>query len=92
MAEVARGGLQALPKGQYEAAKSLEWILETNALIILPQALKLVIPGSKYSSSFSKRYTINFRRRVDGISWYDRFSKTNPKWLGMAMEGYVLRV
>ena len=46
MAEVVRGGLQALPKGQYEAAKSLGmgyWRM--NALIILPQALKLVIPG-----------------------------------------------
>ena len=46
MAEVVRGGLQALPKGQYEAAKSLGmgyWRM--NVLIILPQALKLVIPG-----------------------------------------------
>ena len=46
MAEVIRGGLQALPKGQYEAAKSLGmgyWRM--HFLIILPQALKLVIPG-----------------------------------------------
>ena len=46
MAEVVRGGLQALPKGQYEAARSLGmgyW--KMNLLIILPQALKLVIPG-----------------------------------------------
>ena len=46
MAEVIRGGLQALPKGQYEAAKSLGmgyWRM--HYLIILPQALKLVIPG-----------------------------------------------
>lgn len=46
MAEVVRGGLQAIPKGQYEGAASLGltyW--RTTLLIILPQALKLVIPG-----------------------------------------------
>jgi general L-amino acid transport system permease protein len=46
MAEVVRGGLQAIPKGQYEAAQALGlgyWRMMR--LIILPQALKLVIPG-----------------------------------------------
>ena len=46
MAEVVRGGLQAIPKGQYEGADSLGlgyW--QKMYLIILPQALKLVIPG-----------------------------------------------
>jgi general L-amino acid transport system permease protein len=46
MAEVVRGGLQAIPKGQYEAANALGlsyW--RTMSLIILPQALKIVIPG-----------------------------------------------
>lgn len=46
MAEVVRGGLQAIPRGQYEAADSLGlsyW--KKNFFIILPQALKLVIPG-----------------------------------------------
>ncbi len=46
MAEVVRGGLQAIPKGQYEGADSLGlsyW--QKTGLIILPQALKLVIPG-----------------------------------------------
>ncbi len=46
MAEVVRGGLQAIPKGQYEGAASLGlsyW--QGTGLIILPQALKLVIPG-----------------------------------------------
>ena len=46
MAEVIRGGLQAIPKGQYEAAAALGlgyW--KSMGLIILPQALKLVIPG-----------------------------------------------
>ncbi len=46
MAEVVRGGLQAIPKGQYEGADSLGlgyW--QKMVLIVLPQALKLVIPG-----------------------------------------------
>jgi general L-amino acid transport system permease protein len=46
MAEVIRGGLQAIPKGQYEGAKSLGlgyWTMMR--LIILPQAITIVIPG-----------------------------------------------
>lgn len=46
MAEVVRGGLQAIPKGQYEAADALGLnYFQKLVLIILPQALKLVIPG-----------------------------------------------
>ncbi len=46
MAEVIRGGLQAIPKGQYEGAESLGlkyW--QKMRLIVMPQALKLVIPS-----------------------------------------------
>jgi general L-amino acid transport system permease protein len=46
LAEVIRGGLQAIPKGQYEGAMALGlnyW--KMNALIILPQALRISIPG-----------------------------------------------
>jgi general L-amino acid transport system permease protein len=46
MSEVIRGGLQAIPRGQYEAARALGlgyW--KMMAFIILPQALKIVIPG-----------------------------------------------
>jgi general L-amino acid transport system permease protein len=46
MAEVVRGGLQAIPKGQFEGAMALG--LNYNQMmrmIIMPQALKLVIPG-----------------------------------------------
>ena len=46
MAEVVRGGLQALPRGQYEASSSLGLSYWKSMLfIILPQALKHVIPG-----------------------------------------------
>jgi len=46
LAEVIRGGLQAIPRGQYEGAMALGlgyW--KMTGLIVLPQALKLVIPG-----------------------------------------------
>lgn len=46
MAEVVRGGLAAVPKGQYEAAQALGltyW--QTMFKVVLPQALKIVIPG-----------------------------------------------
>ena len=45
-AEVIRGGLQAIPRGQAEAAHALglSW-WKTNALVVLPQALRHVIPG-----------------------------------------------
>lgn len=46
MAEVVRGGLQAIPKGQFEGAMALGlgyW--QMMRLVIMPQAIKLVIPG-----------------------------------------------
>lgn len=46
MAEVVRGGLQAIPRGQYEGAMAVGlgyW--QMTFLVVLPQALKLVIPG-----------------------------------------------
>jgi general L-amino acid transport system permease protein len=46
MAEVIRGGLQAIPRGQFEAARALGlgyW--KMMGFVVLPQALKLVIPG-----------------------------------------------
>ena len=46
MAEVIRGGLQAIPKGQYEAADALGLNYpQKMTFIIMPQAIKLVIPG-----------------------------------------------
>ena len=46
MAEVVRGGLQAMPKGQYEGAMSLGLNYpQMMTLIVLPQALRIVIPG-----------------------------------------------
>ena len=91
MAEVVRGGLQALPKGQYEAAKSLGmgyWRM--HFLIILPQALKLVIPGiANTFLALVKDTPLIFVVGLLELAGMVNLAKTNPKWLGMAMEGYV---
>ena len=91
MAEVIRGGLQALPRGQYDAAKSLAmgyWNM--HFLIILPQALKLVIPGiANTFLALVKDTPLIFVVGLLELAGMVNLAKTNPKWLGMAMEGYV---
>ena len=91
MAEVIRGGLQALPKGQYEAAKSLGlgyWRM--HLLVILPQALKLVIPGiANTFLALVKDTPLIFVVGLLELAGMVNLAKTNPDWLGMAMEGYV---
>ena len=91
MAEVVRGGLQALPRGQYDAAKSLGmgyWRM--HFLIILPQALKLVIPGiANTFLALVKDTPLIFVVGLLELAGMIGLAKTNPKWLGMAAEGYV---
>ncbi len=91
MAEVIRGGLQALPRGQYDAAKSLGmgyWRL--HFLVILPQALKLVIPGiANTFLALVKDTPLIFVVGLLELAGMIGLAKTNPKWLGMATEGYV---
>ncbi|WP_437127804.1 amino acid ABC transporter permease [Rahnella aceris] len=91
VAEVVRGGLQALPKGQTEAAESLAlgyW--KTQGLVILPQALKMVIPGLVNTIIALFKDT----SLVIIIGLFDLFSSVqqatvDPEWLGMSTEGYV---
>ena len=91
MAEVVRGGLQALPRGQYDAAQSLGmgyWRM--HFLIILPQALKLVIPGiANTFLALVKDTPLIFVVGLLELAGMIGLAKTNPKWLGMAAEGYV---
>jgi len=91
MAEVIRGGLQALPRGQYDAGKSLGmgyWRL--HLLVILPQALKLVIPGiaNTFLALVKDTPLILVVGLLELVGMID-MAKTNPKWLGFATEGYV---
>ena len=91
MAEVIRGGLQALPRGQYDAGKSLGmnyWKL--HLLVILPQALKLIIPGiaNTFLALVKDTPLILVVGLLELVGMID-MAKTNPKWLGFAAEGYV---
>ncbi len=91
IAEVVRGGLQAIPKGQYEAADSLGLnYFQTMRLIILPQALKIVIPPtvSVLISAFKDTSLVVI------IALYDILKTTqstlsNPKWMGFSTEAYI---
>ena len=90
-AEVIRGGLQALPRGQYDAAKSLGmgyW--KMHIFVILPQALKLVIPGiCNTFLALVKDTPLIFVVGLAELAGMLALAKTNPKWLGFAMEGYI---
>lgn len=91
MAEVVRGGLQAIPKGQYEAAEALGlsyWRMM--GLIILPQALKLVIPGivNTFIALFKDTTLVLIIGLFDLLAMIETATK-DPNWLGFAIEGYV---
>jgi general L-amino acid transport system permease protein len=91
VAEVVRGGLQGMPRGQYEAADSLGLnYYQTMRLVILPQALKIVIPPtlSVLISAFKDTSLVVI------IALYDFLltSKTviqNPEWNGFSTEMYL---
>jgi len=91
IAEVVRGGLQGMAKGQYEAAASLGLnYFQTMRLIILPQALKIVIPPSVsiLISAFKDTSLVVI------IALYDLLKTTqttlsDPKWMGFSAEAYI---
>ena len=91
MAETVRGGLQAIPRGQYEAAEALGlsyW--KYMAFIILPQALKHVIPGivGNFIGLFKDTTLVLIIGLFDFLGIVQSAS-TDPKWIGYSIEGYV---
>lgn len=91
LAEVIRGGLQAIPKGQYEAAESLGFKFNLQSyLIILPQVFKITISNiGGISISFIKDTTL-----VLIIGMFDLLGIVSPlasdsDWLGMEPEGLI---
>ena len=91
MAEVVRGGLQAIPRGQYEAAQAVGlgyWRMM--ALVILPQALKHVIPGivNSFIALFKDTTLVLIIGLFDFLGM-TQVARSNPDWLGYASEGYV---
>lgn len=91
MAEVVRGGLQAIPKGQIEAAQSLGLNYpKTMIFIVLPQALKVVIPGivNTFIGLFKDTTLVLIIGLFDFLGIIQAASQ-DPKWLGYHTEGYV---
>lgn len=91
MAEVVRGGLQAIPKGQYEAASALGlgyW--RKMGLVVLPQALTLVIPGivNTFIALF-KDTTLVLIIGLFDILGTVQSTITDPAWRDVTTEGYV---
>ncbi|MFM2484056.1 amino acid ABC transporter permease [Celerinatantimonas yamalensis] len=91
MAEVIRGGLQAIPKGQYEAAEALAlnyW--KSMLFIILPQALKITIPSivNTFISLFKDTSLVLIIGIFDLLA-IGQSAMSDPKWLGFSIEMYV---
>jgi general L-amino acid transport system permease protein len=93
MAEVVRGGLQAMPKGQYEGAMSLGLNYpQMMVLIILPQALRIVIPGivNTFIGLFKDTSLVAIVGIFDLIKTIEA-SRIDPSWAAptISMTGYV---
>ena len=84
IAEVVRGGLQAIPQGQYEAAQAMGlgyWRMMR--LVVLPQALKISIPGivNTFIGLFKDTTLVIIIGMFD-ILGQARLLQTNPDWIG----------
>lgn len=91
MAEVVRGGLQAIPRGQYEAASALGlgyW--KSMRLIIMPQALKLVIPGivNTFIALFKDTTLVLIIGLFDLLKTVE-VAIADPNWPNVATEGHL---
>ncbi|WBU51838.1 amino acid ABC transporter permease [Paracoccus sp. SCSIO 75233] len=92
MAEVIRGGLAALPRGQYEAADSLGldyW--QAQRLIILPQALKISIPGivGTFIGMFKDTTLVGLIGLFDPLKGISDFVRSNFEWKGIYWEPFI---
>ncbi|MDC0447212.1 amino acid ABC transporter permease, partial [Gammaproteobacteria bacterium] len=91
IAEVIRGGLQAIPRGQYEAADAMGLsFFQKTSLIILPQALKISIPNivGSFISLFKDTTLVLIIGLFDMLAIVG-LSTSDVNWLGRETEGYV---
>lgn len=91
-AEVVRGGLAALPRGQYEAADALGldyW--QAQRLIIMPQALKISIPGivSTFIGLFKDTTLVSFVGLNDPLKGITQIVRADINWKGIYWEPYI---
>jgi general L-amino acid transport system permease protein len=92
IAEVIRGALAALPRGQYEAADALGldyW--QAQRLIIMPQALKISIPGivSSFIGLFKDTTLVAFVGLADPLSGIVKIVRADINWKGIYWEPYI---
>ena len=91
MAEVIRGGLQAIPQGQYEAAQSVGlsyW--QMNRKIILPQAIRITIPSIVNTSiGLFKDTTLVVIIGLLDLLGIGRGALADATWMGLSNEVYV---
>jgi len=92
IAEVVRGGLAALPRGQFEAADALGmdyW--QAQRLIVLPQALKISIPGivSTFIGLFKDTTLVVFVGLLDPLKGITDAVRAAPDWKGVYWEPYL---
>lgn len=91
IAEVIRGGLQAVPKGQFEAADAIGLnFVQKMSLIILPQALKISIPNivGSFIALFKDTTLVLIIGLFDVLAMVG-LSSSDENWLGRETEGYV---
>ncbi len=91
IAEVVRGGLQAMSRGQFEAADSIGLnYSQTMRLIILPQALKIVIPPTLgiLLSAFKDTSLVVIIALYDVLKT-TKVTLSNPQWTGYSTEAYI---
>ena len=91
LAEAVRGGLQAIPRGQYEAAEALglSWWATTRK-ITLPQALKISIPGivNVFVGLYKDSTLVVIIGLLDPLG-IARAVLADAKWNGLATETYL---
>jgi general L-amino acid transport system permease protein len=91
MAEAVRGGLQALPPGQPEAAQALGlgyWRIQR--MIVLPQALRIALPAmTNEVIALFKNTTLVLIVSIFDLLGIAQAALADPAWVGMNMEAYV---
>lgn len=92
LAEVIRGGLQAIPKGQIEAAATLGlsyW--QTQRKIVLPQALAMVVPGvmNSFISTFKDTSLVAIVSLYELTGAMGMAMNSDANWRPFRIEGYL---
>ena len=92
LAEVIRGGLQAIPKGQIEAASTLGlsyW--QTQRKIVLPQALAMVVPSivNSFISIFKDTSLVSIVSLYELTGALDMAINADANWKPFKLQGYI---